>query len=130
MIRWILTALIATSCSFIPPYQRTVDGLPDNWREESDNSPTIANIDWWKQLNDPVLNELILESLDNNKDLKTAIVRVYQYYDQVGIARSFLWPEVDQGGFFERQECRPWLRPFSIPLTSHALLIFTISAPF
>lgn len=81
-----------------------IDGLPQQWRFESDDEPTIANVDWWKSLNDPILDELILEALDNNKDLKIAIARVFEFWAIYGQVRSFLLPEVDGTSSFTRQQ--------------------------
>lgn len=92
------------SCVLYPRYQRTIDGLPENWRVESDHTSTIANFNWWQEFNDPVLNELICEALEYNKDLRIAIARVYEFYASYGIARSYLLPELTGSGYFQKQE--------------------------
>ena len=43
---------------------------------------SYANYNWWQNLQDPVLDCLINEALENNKDLKTAIYRVFEFYGQ------------------------------------------------
>ncbi|MGK5594783.1 MAG: efflux transporter outer membrane subunit [Parachlamydiaceae bacterium] len=91
------------SCVLYPKYQRTIDGLPEDWRIESDHTSTIANFNWWQEFNDPVLNELICEALEYNKDLKAAAARVDEFYASYGIARSYLLPELTGSGYFQRQ---------------------------
>lgn len=106
MVRYLPFFLLLTlySCNFAPRYSRMVDEVPQEWRVVSDDTPTIANMNWWKELNDPVLNDLIVEALDNNKDLKIAIARVYEFWAIYGQVRSFLLPEIDGQGSFVRQE--------------------------
>ncbi|KAF3363020.1 Outer membrane protein OprM [Chlamydiales bacterium STE3] len=92
------------SCVLYPRYQRTIDGLPESWRVESATTSIIANFNWWQQFDDPVLNVLICEALEYNKDLRIAIARVYEFYAAYGIAQSALLPELTGSGYFQRQE--------------------------
>lgn len=116
-----LTALIFLlllhSCVIYPRYERIIDGLPEKWREESDPVTTAANFNWWMQLEDPILNALICEALDNNKDLRTAIARVYEFYAVYGATRSLLMPTVSAIGGFQRQESSLEALGFDEPIT-------------
>jgi hypothetical protein len=47
---------------------------------------------------DPVLQELIRQALNNNYDLRTAAARVEEARSQIGISRSFLYPQVNLNG--------------------------------
>ena len=60
------------------------------------------NLYWWEKFGDPVLNDLINEALENNRDLQIAIARVEQYYALVGIARSYQFPQIWGTSTFER----------------------------
>lgn len=99
-----LFLIVLQSCTLAPPYYRITDPIPETWRIEADESSTVANLEFWRELEDPILNDLIVEALDNNKDLKTAIARVYEFYAIYGEARSYLLPEIDGSGSYIRQE--------------------------
>ena len=90
----LFTLFLTYSCSFAPSYQRPELEMPAQWRVESDETSTFANMRWWEQLGDPVLNRLIVEALENNRDLKIAIERVYEYYALWGIASSGFFPQI------------------------------------
>lgn len=93
----VLGALV--SCNLAPPYHRPDLDVPCGWRMESDESSTCANIRWWEDLGDPVLDALVIQALQNNKDLKTAIWRVCEFFAKYKIARSELFPQIEAEGF-------------------------------
>lgn len=105
------------SCVLYPRYDRTIDGLPEYWREKNDPATTIANYNWWMQLGDPVLDALICEALEHNKDLRIAIARVYEFYAIFGAVRSFKLPTVSGIGGFQRQESSLEALGFDEPIT-------------
>jgi outer membrane protein, multidrug efflux system len=92
------------SCVLHPPYARPCVEIPENWRLPVSEASVIANVNWWAQFNDPVLNELILEALENNNDLKIAIARVSEFWSQYKIVRSQLLPQIFGTGSELRQE--------------------------
>lgn len=94
--------LFLPSCTFYPHYQRPPMKIPENWRVSSDETETVCNIRWWEQLNDPVLDELILEALESNNDLRAATARIAQFRAQLGIVSSKLYPEINAQGFTSR----------------------------
>lgn len=111
-IRLLLISSILTSCTMTPKYHRPRLDIPDNYRlnlidndEDKTCEPLIvaANIEWWEELNDPVLNRLITDSLANNNDLKFAIARVDEYYGIVGVASSLLYPQIN-GEFYKARQ--------------------------
>jgi outer membrane protein, multidrug efflux system len=96
MIYWVVF-LFLTACNLAPKYSRPEIDMPLSWRIESDEGSTLANVDWWTSLEDPVLNSLILTALENNKDLQIAIWRVKEFYGQYQVARSPLFPQIELG---------------------------------
>lgn len=50
-------------------------------------------VDWWKQLNDPVLDELIAIALQENNNLKIAGLRVLEAQARLGIATGNQYPQ-------------------------------------
>lgn len=91
------------SCVLYRPYKRPYSEVPDQWRVESDESSTTANVRWWQQLQDPILDELIEEALDNNQDLFVATARIAEFRARLGIVRSELFPQVAAEALFSRQ---------------------------
>jgi multidrug efflux system outer membrane protein len=77
--------------------------MPEHWRFASDETSTVVNRRWWEQFHDPVLNELIQEALDNNKDLGLATARIAEFRARFGITRSQLFPQVSAQASLSRQ---------------------------
>lgn len=86
--------LVSHSCIMHAPYERPDVDIPESWRLETDEALTLCNFRWWEQFHDPVLDELILEALANNYDLKVAIARVWEFWANYIIVRSPLFPQV------------------------------------
>ena len=101
--------------------------IPDSWRMPVNESSTYANFRWWQQLGDPILDNLIIEALENNQNLKVAIVRVDQYIGQLMVARSPLYPQI--GGTVSAFRQQSSLNGFPLGgfnrITSDFLSIFT-----
>jgi multidrug efflux system outer membrane protein len=70
--------------------------VPDNYRSapQTATAESLADLPWWEVFRDPVLQELTREALRNNYDLRTAAARVEEARAQVGVTRSFLYPQV------------------------------------
>lgn len=55
---------------------------------------------WWNVFNDPMMTELILESLENNKDLAAARAKVTEARASLGISQAKLLPWLDSTNFW------------------------------
>jgi multidrug efflux system outer membrane protein len=64
---------------------------------------SIADLPWWEVFQDEVLQQLILDALANNYDLKTAVARVEQARALVGVAQSPFYPQIQYQGSGGRQ---------------------------
>ncbi len=91
---WIV-ALALSGCMLGPNYSRPDVDMPQGWRLSVDKAAAVANVPWWEQFKDQVLNEYIQTSLEQNKDLKIAVAVVQEYYARLGITRSELFPSLD-----------------------------------
>jgi len=105
-----LTALVAGAallvlggCMTGPDYVRPPVDTPTAWRISDQGARDLANVSWWEQFNDPVLNELITTALRDNKDLLIATARIEEYAGYLGISRSQLFPQVGLGADGNRQ---------------------------
>ncbi|WP_256621610.1 TolC family protein [Rickettsia sp. TH2014] len=73
--------------------------LPTSWNnyslEHNNNTPSK----WWLQFNDPVLNNLIEESLTGNSDIELAMSNVLAAKAQLNLVNSYRFPQINlQGG--------------------------------
>lgn len=95
------------ACSVGPKYKEpTVLLKPDFKNEEGqpqEASETIVALNkWWDQFQDPILSDLIDQSIQKNYDLQTAFERIRQVRAFYNIQNSRLFPTVDFNGSFER----------------------------
>lgn len=97
-----LIILMLAGCAIGPDYQRPAVTTPENWRSgasqpASEKPEELANLAWWKQLEDPVIDALIAEALSNNRDLKIAAARVDEAAGVLGSTRAQLFPQLGTG---------------------------------
>jgi multidrug efflux system outer membrane protein len=97
-ITFIVLALVLSGCMLGPDYSRPDVDVPQSWRLSLEKATAVANVLWWEQFQDPVLNQYIQTALEENKDLKTAVAIVDEYYARLGITRSELFPQVGAQG--------------------------------
>ncbi len=86
-------AVLVSACTVGPDYQPPENKLPDSWLESSEQ-PQGSQSTWWKDFNDPILNDLITRAITGNPDLKVAIDRVIEVRAQHESAEGKLWPEI------------------------------------
>ena len=92
-----IVVLLLSGCTLGPDYLRPKILIPDNYRGVVGPpvAQSLADLPWWELFRDPVLQELTRESLQENFDLRIAAARVEQARAQIGITRSFLFPQVN-----------------------------------
>jgi multidrug efflux system outer membrane protein len=83
-----------------PDYRRPTVETPPAWRLTDKEAQETANTAWWRQLGDPVLNDLIVTAIRENKDLMIATARVDQFAAQYGVVRADLYPQIGAGAQF------------------------------
>jgi len=95
-----IVMLLFSGCTLGPDYLRPKLLIPDNHRGVvgAPAAESIADLPWWEVFKDPTLQELTREALGNNYDLQTAAARVEEARFQIGVARSFLFPQVNVSG--------------------------------
>ena len=104
-----VVALLIGGCTVGPNYSRPTIPVPDNHRGavEMPQAESLADIPWWQLFNDPVLQELTRDALRNNYDLRTAAARVEEARAQIGVSRSFFYPQLTlEGGGSAEQVSR------------------------
>ena len=97
MRRFGIAALVCgllAGCLVGPDYQRPTVATPDAYIYEPEKVADTANTEWWKQFNDPVLDQLIDEALANNKNVKIAAANVEQAAGVLTTTRAPLFPQI------------------------------------
>lgn len=100
-------SLALSACQTVgPDYARPSTALPNQYAEQVVNQPQslqAIDIAWWKNYQDPVLNDLIEIALVNNTTIQLAVARIAEadaYAKQVGASSL---PSVDFGANGRRQ---------------------------
>ena len=94
--------LLLASCTVLgPDYQAPDVKEIHSWQNLSqdlfrENVSATDYQQWWKHLNDPVLDKLIDEALSNNPDVRIAGLRILEALAQLGIAQSLTGPQLTQ----------------------------------
>jgi len=114
--------LFLTGCGVQSNYERPCTTIPENWRFETATTGEIANLAWWEQFQDPVLNDLIQSALDCNNDLAAASARVMEFYARYWMVFAKQLPELGLSWNMDRYKLPeiPNLLPFipEIPRTN------------
>ena len=92
-----------SGCMVGPDYHRPKVDVPAAYRYEPTPTAETANIEWWKQFGDPVLDQLIAEALANNDNVKIAVANVELAAGFLTTTRSPLFPQVGYQGDAVRQ---------------------------
>jgi len=91
----IFIALLVSSCSVGPNFTQPVVEAPENYRIDYPSDTSMVNMPWWELFQDTVLQNIIYTTLENNRDLKLAALRMQESELQMGIVRSNLYPTID-----------------------------------
>ena len=95
--------LILGGCTLIPAYQRPGAPVSTRFPGGSGKSAAAAEIAWRDFFAEPRLKMLIELALENNRDLRVAMLNVEQTRAQYRIERAALYPNLNAGGSFNRQ---------------------------
>lgn len=94
-----MAALGAGCASLEPPLPAAQPGIAAEWpspaRDEANVSPAAADIAWNDFFVDANLKALIARALDNNRDLRVAVLTVERARAQYGIQRADRFPALD-----------------------------------
>ena len=101
-----LAFVLVQGCAVGPNFQPPKTTAPAQWSApmtggETNFEPSLAS--WWKSFNDPQLDSLVERAVKTNQDLRIAEARVREARAFYRIASSQLWPTVDAGGSYARQ---------------------------
>jgi len=90
-------AAALAGCTVGPDYVRPTVETPPGWRIDYPKAAEVANLKWWEQFGDPVLNELVEAALRDNRDLRVAAARVDQFIGALTATGSQFYPQIGYG---------------------------------
>jgi len=92
----VLSLSVGACAAVGPNYNRPQVPVPAEYRfVDGAQAQSLADTPWWQVFDDPALQALIREALGNNLDLRVAAARVEEARARAGIAKSYLYPQVD-----------------------------------
>ncbi|MEL4073110.1 efflux transporter outer membrane subunit [Ochrobactrum sp. GPK 3] len=95
---------IFASCVAVGPDYRRPDVItPTGWNSET-NTQTPALADWWKKLNDPVLNQLIADAIADNTSVADARAKVRQARAELVSAGGNAFPSLNGTASYTRSD--------------------------
>lgn len=81
-----------TGCKLGPDFKGAEYDGPQSFRFDSTTTDTIVNLKWWEMFNDDVLDTLISQAIENNKDVMVAAARVNAAAANLGYTKADQWP--------------------------------------
>ena len=122
-LRWsapLVLAAALSACSFAPEYQRPESPVATQWPippigrgidASGQQTQAAAGVGWRQFFNEPTLRDLISVALENNRDLRMAVLNIEAARAQYRIQRGALAPSVGVGGTGTRQRLPGDLSP-------------------
>ena len=100
-------AALAGCGSLIPAYQRPAAPIPATYAPEMTpaagaGAEAAADIEWQRFFADPRLQRLIALALENNRDLRVAVLNIEQARATYQVRRADIFPSVGAGGTVSR----------------------------
>src|SRR5262245_18156551 len=99
----VLLATLATGCAVGPDYGKPKVDTPLDYRFAEKDVKDTGDTEWWKQYNDPVIDQLIAEALKKNYNVKIAAANVEQSAGLLTQTRSQFFPQVSYNAEATRQ---------------------------
>ncbi|HMA30808.1 MAG TPA: TolC family protein, partial [Casimicrobiaceae bacterium] len=98
----VIVALLAAGCVVGPDYRRPEVDVPAAFAHVPADAIGTTDVEWWKEVGDPVLDDLIAEALAANRNVRIAAANVEQAAAVLTQTRSGLFPQVGYGGSGQR----------------------------
>ena len=90
-------SVLVAGCRSGPDYQRPEMQPPAAFRgaPEPPRPESLADVPWWQVFDDEALQALLRDAIAHNLDLREALARVAEARALSGVAKSFLYPDVN-----------------------------------
>jgi multidrug efflux system outer membrane protein len=98
IVLFCLAVLALTGCTVGPNYHKPLIAVPPAFRNAPPLQPgsadSVADLKWWDEFKDPVLQKLIRTGLERNYDVRVAAEEIIAARAQVALSRSSQLPQV------------------------------------
>lgn len=100
----LMSAFVLSGCAIGPDYKRPDVDFPEFYIKDAKTAAIDTSLpseveaiasDWWRNFNDPILDEMVTSALTYNQDLVQASARVDEAAAQARIARNALLPQIN-----------------------------------
>jgi multidrug efflux system outer membrane protein len=118
-----LSLLLGAGCSLVPRYERPTAPIPAQWDVDAGGAAGPSDVPargWRAVLKDPRLQALVVLALENNRDLRVAMLNVELARAQYGIERAPRLPSVGATAGATRQHLGEQTSPTGAPMTTTA----------
>ena len=91
------------SCTVGPDYRAPDLNPGSGWSVQADEDIQLDLSKWWKQFNDPILNQLVEQAISQNLDIRQAIARVEEARALYAFTSGDQYPTVAASGSVTRR---------------------------
>lgn len=96
---------LLSGCMVGPDYHEPEPDVPAQWENATSSPKDIQEeVAWWKNFKDPILTQLVMETIQSNYSLKVAFANICQARASLLGAEAVLAPEIDGIGSYSRNE--------------------------
>jgi multidrug efflux system outer membrane protein len=96
-----IALLVCTGCNFAPKFETPITEVPLDWKAENIFPCDTPCVDyWWEIFEDPYLNCLEWQAIQNNPTLQIGIQRVYEERSMAGLRKAELYPTLKSDSFY------------------------------
>lgn len=100
---------LLSGCMVGPDYYAPEIDVPEDWENATCNDAKKPKgiqeeVAWWENYKDPILTQLVEETIQSNYSLKVAFASICQARASLLGAEANLFPEIDATGFYSRNE--------------------------
>ena len=104
-----IIVFLLSGCTLAPKYTRPASPVPANWptgsayiyiekNADDESAPLVSTLSWREFITDERLQKIIETALQNNRDLRVAVLNVERAKAYYGISRAELLPAVNAAG--------------------------------
>jgi multidrug efflux system outer membrane protein len=105
----------ALGCAVGPNYRAPELPTPPSFRDSAEEQASIADLPWWEVFHDEVLQALIREALEANRDLASAVANVERAGAVAAVQRGELFPQLGYEGDASRGKNTALGTPVALP---------------
>jgi NodT family efflux transporter outer membrane factor (OMF) lipoprotein len=112
---------LLSGCMVGPDYHTPGFDVPEKWVNtepcpKKKSEDIQKEVTWWENYKDPILTQLVKETIQANYNLKVAFATICQARANLLGAEAKLLPEIDGTGFYNRNESSLNTRQFFNPI--------------